>query len=110
MTNKCCQKNSRKQKELQAIKNGLDVLNDINRLRILCLLKEHGEICVCEIFKALNLPQNLVSYHLGRLKEEGFVVARKEGSNVIYQCGKKKIDVFFKLINLVITKTNNYEQ
>ena len=99
MINKCCQKNSKRQKELQAIKNDFDILNDVNRLRILCLLREHKEICVCKIFKALNLPQNLVSYHLGKLKDTGFVESEKRGSNVIYWAGKARIKNFQSLIN-----------
>ena len=104
MLNKCCQKNSKKQKELRSIKNDFDILNDVNRLRILCLLKENKEICVCKIYKALNLPQNLVSYHLGKLKEAGFVTSRKEGVNVIYQSGGKKIAKFLNLIKLTLIK------
>jgi DNA-binding transcriptional ArsR family regulator len=99
MINKHCQNNSKRQKELQVIKDDLDILNDINRLRILCLLSEQKEICVCEIFKALNLPQNLVSYHLGKLKEAGFVESEKRGAKVIYWAGKVKIKNFQSLIN-----------
>lgn len=104
MINKCCQKNSKRQKELQGVKDDFDILNDVNRLRILCLLREHNEICVCEIFKALDLPQNLVSYHLGKLKEAGFVEAEKRGSNVIYSSGKLKIKNFQLLINNLFNK------
>jgi DNA-binding transcriptional ArsR family regulator len=107
MLNKCCQKNSKKQKELQSIKNDFDILNDVNRLRILCLLKKHKEICVCEIYEALNLPQNLVSYHLGKLKEAGFVTSRKEGANIIYQSGEKKIAKFFDFLRLTLIKTDD---
>jgi len=99
MINKCCQKNSKRQKDLQDVKDDLDILNDVNRLRILCLLREYNEICVCEIFRALKLPQNLVSYHLGKLKEAGFVEAEKRGANVIYKSGKIKIKNFQFLIN-----------
>jgi ArsR family transcriptional regulator, arsenate/arsenite/antimonite-responsive transcriptional repressor len=99
MINKCCQKNSKRQKELQGVKDDLDILNDVNRLRILCLLREHNEICVCEIFKALKLPQNLASYHLGKLKEAGFVESEKRGANVMYKSGKTKIKSFQFLID-----------
>lgn len=99
MTNKCCQKNSKRQKELQKIKDDFDVLNDINRLRILCLLRECNEICVCEIYEALKLPQNLVSYHLGKLKESGFVNDQKRGIKVIYHSNKTKIKNLQALIN-----------
>ncbi len=104
MTNKCCRKNSKKQKELQEIKDDFDVLNDVNRLRILCLLKEYNEICVCEIYEALRLPQNLVSYHLGKLKEAGFVESEKDGARVIYRSGKIKIKNFQSLINNLFNK------
>jgi DNA-binding transcriptional ArsR family regulator len=104
MTNKCCQKNSKKQHDLQEIKDNFDVLNDVNRLRILCLLKENNEMCVCEIFAALDLPQNLVSYHLNKLKELGFVTSKKEGAKVICQPGKNKIKKFLNLIKLILTK------
>jgi ArsR family transcriptional regulator len=97
MINKCCRKNSQKLKEIRAVKDDLDVLNDENRLRILCLLKKHKEVCVCDIFKELDLPQNLVSYHLGKLKEAGFVTSRKDGVKVLYQPGKEKIDNFISL-------------
>jgi ArsR family transcriptional regulator len=104
MINKCCQKNGNKQKKLQEIKDSLDVLNDLNRLRILCLLREHKEICVCEIFRALNLPQNLVSYHLAKLKEAGFTESEKKGAKVIYRAGQAKIKNFQALINNLFKK------
>jgi len=101
MMNKCCKKNSKKLKELQEIKNSFDVLNDINRLRILCLLRENNKICVCEIYEALNLPQNLVSYHLGKLRDAGFVEFQKDGAKVIYRLGAKKITNFLSLIKIL---------
>jgi ArsR family transcriptional regulator, arsenate/arsenite/antimonite-responsive transcriptional repressor len=104
MTNKCCHKKCKEQKELQAIKNDFDALNDVNRLRILCLLKDSKEICVCKIYEALKLPQNLVSYHLGKLKEAGFVKAKKYGVKVMYRPGKAKIKNFQFLINNLFNK------
>jgi ArsR family transcriptional regulator, lead/cadmium/zinc/bismuth-responsive transcriptional repressor len=104
MYNKCYQKNSKKQHDLQEIKDDFDILSDVNRLRILCLLRENNEMCVCEIFVALDLPQNLASYHLSKLKESGFVKSRKEGANVVYQSEKKKIKKFLNLIKLTLIK------
>jgi DNA-binding transcriptional ArsR family regulator len=102
MKNECSQNNSRKQRELQAVKDDFEVLNDANRLRILCLLKEYQELCVCEIYEALDLSQNLASYHLGKLKDAGFVVSRKEGVKVLYRQGAVHIEQFQKLIKLFI--------
>ena len=79
-------------------------MNDENRLRILCLLKERKSLCVCEIYEALKLPQNLVSYHLGKLKEAGFVDSNKQGVNVIYSQGLKRIKKFQSGVNNLINK------
>lgn len=43
-----------------------------------------GEQCVCNILAQLNLPQNLISHHLGVLRKNGFIKARKEGKWVHY--------------------------
>ena len=38
-------------------------LSDETRLRIFALLN-HGELCVCDLMEALQLPQSTVSRHL----------------------------------------------
>lgn len=58
-------------------------LSDETRLRILKLL-EHGELCVCDIFSALDMVQPKVSFHLAALKEAGLISDRKEGRWVRY--------------------------
>ena len=104
MVDKCCLEGSKQQKELLNLKKDFDVLNDVNRLRILCLIKEHDEICVCDIYESLGLPQNLVSYHLGKLKEAGFVKSNKQGVKAMYRRGEKKIKEFEFFINNLLIK------
>ncbi len=104
MINKCCQKGSHAQKNIKKLKKDLEVLKDENRLRILCLLKEHKELCVCDIYGSLDLPQNLVSYHLNKLKEAGFLESKKQGPKVMYRQGKRGAEVLKILINLIKNK------
>lgn len=54
------------------------VLSDVNRLKILNLLKE-GELCACELTFALSNSQSTVSHHLSILKNAGLIKERKEG-------------------------------
>lgn len=61
----------------------LKALSNSVRLDILRYLVP-GERCVCNIFDHLNLPQNLISHHLGVLRKSGFIKARKEGKWVRY--------------------------
>lgn len=104
MVDKCCHKGTKQLKELLNLKKDFEVLNDVNRLRILCLVKEQEEICVCDIFASLGLPQNLVSYHLGKLKEADFLLSVKQGSRVLYSPNKKKIKEFEMFINNLLNK------
>ena len=66
-------------------------LADETRLKILALLAEKGEMCVCEVMAALNLPQPTTSYHLSVLKEAGLVKDKREGRWVFYKITDKKL-------------------
>lgn len=63
---------------MKEIMNILKALSEETRLRILKLL-ENGELCVCDIVSALDIVQPKVSFHLGVLKEAGFLKDRKQG-------------------------------
>lgn len=52
---------------------------DPTRLRLLGLLGE-GEACVCDLTRALRLPQPRVSRHLAYLRRAGLVVDRRDGT------------------------------
>jgi ArsR family transcriptional regulator len=53
-------------------------LSEKPRLRLLGLLGR-GEVCVCDLMAALELPQPTVSRHLAYLKTAGLVTDRREG-------------------------------
>jgi ArsR family transcriptional regulator, arsenate/arsenite/antimonite-responsive transcriptional repressor len=57
------------------------------RLRLLNLLAD-GELCVCHLHEALDLPQSTVSRHLAYLRRRGLVVGRKDGLWVHYRLAK----------------------
>ena len=59
-------------------------LADETRLRIMALLLCSGELCVCDLTAALQLPQSTVSRHLAYLKNAGWVTDRREGVWMIY--------------------------
>ncbi|MEJ7762419.1 MAG: metalloregulator ArsR/SmtB family transcription factor [Thermomicrobiales bacterium] len=61
----------------------LKFLGDRNRLRILAVLTR-TETCVCDLIDELDLPQPLVSYHLGKLRTAGLVRSRRDAQWVYY--------------------------
>ena len=54
------------------------------RIKILQMLAS-GERCVCEMIDQIDIEQSNFSQHLGVLKRQGLIEARKEGQKVIYK-------------------------
>lgn len=78
--------------------DSIKALGDPTRLKIIYLLK-YGELCVCEIFTAMEKPQPTISHHLNILKKAGFLKWRKEGVWVHYSLANPKItDILKKLL------------
>ena len=65
---------------LQLFKN----LSDETRLGIVLLLREMGELCVCDLCTALDQSQPKISRHLAMLRESGLLLDRKQGKWVHY--------------------------
>jgi ArsR family transcriptional regulator len=68
----------------------LKLMSEPNRLKIFALLAG-GERCVCEIEESVKLPQNLVSHHLGVLRDAGYIRARRDGRWVYYSVNKETL-------------------
>ena len=60
-------------------------LADPTRLRLLNVLMQAGEVCVCELVHALRLPQYGVSRHLQKLVGAGLLQARRQGKWIYYR-------------------------
>lgn len=60
-------------------------LADQTRLRILNLLVQYPELCVCELTDALGLAQPKISRHLAILRETSLLQDRKLGLWVHYR-------------------------
>ncbi len=94
----CCQNDLKSKNDFQAVADFLKVINEPNRLKILCFLR-HGEQCVCDIWKSLEMPQNLTSHHLKALKDFDLISARQEGRQIIYSSNKKSISKYTSFLN-----------
>lgn len=63
-------------------------LGDPSRLRIVTMLAENGEMCVCKIVEALGMGQPAVSHHMAALRHAGLVYHRKEGQWIHYSLNR----------------------
>ncbi len=59
-------------------------LADPTRLRIIALLAERGEMCVCDLTAVLGINQPRVSRHMATLRAAGLVQDRRDAQWVRY--------------------------
>lgn len=67
----------------------LKSLGNSHRLMVLCHLV-NGEKSVGELEQQLELSQSSLSQHLARLRSQGIVAFRKEGTTVFYRIADEK--------------------
>ncbi len=93
----CC-KTKKSKDYLEQTVNFLKVVSEENRLKILCILQKQ-EMCVCDIWQYLELPQNLVSHHLKVLKDFDLISSRKESLKIFYKLNQMVVEKHLKLLN-----------
>lgn len=69
---------------LELTRSRFAALSDPTRLRLMALLAAEGELCVCELTHALDLPQPRISKHLAALREAGLARMRRDAQWVLY--------------------------
>lgn len=67
----------------------LKALSEEIRLRIITLLCG-GELCVCDLMEALDLPQSTISRHLSYLKNGGWIEGERRGVWMYYRLAEIK--------------------
>lgn len=70
----------------------LKVLADENRLRIVKLLSQVEEVCVCNIEEILGLNQSNASKHLNRLRREGIIIKEKRAQWAYFSINREFLE------------------
>ena len=81
-------------------------LSEPVRLRIIYLLLEKGELCVCDLVNTLGLSQSVVSRHLAYLRNNNLVITRREGAWVYYRITEYCCEHLFEYIRLSGSKNS----
>jgi ArsR family transcriptional regulator len=90
---------------LDSLEGLFKALADDTRLRILALLAA-GEVCVCHIHGALDLPQPTVSRHLAYLRRAGLVAARRDGLWMHYRLEMPTAPATARVLKAALEATN----
>jgi len=80
-------------------------LSEPTRVRILALLLEKGELCVCDLVDTLALSQSVISRHLAYLRNNDVVIARREGVWMYYQLSEYAQSELMPLLNFIKQST-----
>ena len=100
-----CNNSSETSKNLQSLSSLLKLVGEETRLRLLCILKDGGEHCVCELVEhADDLSQSLISHHLSDLKTAGIVKSKKIGLRAYYSLTKQGLYVMYTIFSLTNTE------
>lgn len=83
------------------------ILSDQTRLNIILLLKASGELCVCDIYTALNLSQPKTSRHLAMLRESGLLLDSKHGKWVHYRLSPALLPWIKNIIEVTYSTEKN---
>ncbi|SCN47175.1 transcriptional regulator, ArsR family [methanotrophic endosymbiont of Bathymodiolus azoricus (Menez Gwen)] len=94
----------------EILANLFKALSEPIRLRILALLLEKGELCVCELVDTLNLSQSVTSRHLAYLRNNEIVTARREGVWMYYQLTDYALSELKPLFNFIQQSINNSKE
>ncbi|QDU57499.1 ArsR/SmtB family transcription factor [Aeoliella mucimassa] len=72
------------------------------RLKLVDVLAEHEEVCVCDLTETIGMDMSTVSRHLTQLKNAGIVESDKRGQMVFYRLRVKCLKSLFGCIESVV--------
>jgi ArsR family transcriptional regulator len=72
------------------------------RLKLVDLLAEQDEVCVCDLTEAIGADMSTVSRHLSQLKNAGIVESEKHGQMVFYRLRTRCLTSLFNCIESVV--------
>lgn len=70
----------------------LKLIGNENRLLVLYLLLQCGELSVGAIHQHMSLGQSALSQHLGRMREQGLITYRRECQTLYYRISSPDIE------------------
>ncbi|WP_345124216.1 metalloregulator ArsR/SmtB family transcription factor [Hymenobacter antarcticus] len=83
---------------LQSLAAALALAGSEVRLKILFLLADEQQLCVCDIADVLQMTVSAVSQHLRKLKDGGVLHAHKVGQTVFYALGQPHLAILRPLL------------
>ena len=74
------------------------------RLRLLAMLRDDRDICVCSLASELGVDQPTLSRHLRILKDAGIVDCRRDGARVLYFVSRRGVRRFLASLETLLAR------
>lgn len=83
--------------DAQRLADLFKLLGDPTRARALSALLEAGELCVCDLAEAIDIPESRLSHALRLLRTAGVVRNRRDGRMVYYSLDDSHVRLLLDL-------------
>ena len=101
------------QKKVQSVNGSLSQLSQILnlagnevRLKILYLLEQESELCVCDLGDILQMTIPAVSQHLRKLKDGNIIQSRRQGQTLFYSLKLEHLNIIQPLFEHVLVNNS----
>lgn len=99
--NACKEKISHVDESAEYLANSLSLAGNAVRLKILFLLQEEGQLCVCDLSDILGMNISAISQHLRKLKDGKIIISKKTGQTVFYSVSPEYANIFKPIFKLI---------
>ncbi len=103
--NSCRSKIELKEGAISKLSNLLGLAGNDVRFKILYLLYEENELCVCDLSDILNMNISAISQHLRKLKDGNIVDVRREGQTYFYFIKNDYLLILESFFNIINSKS-----
>ena len=100
--NRCKDTVSELNESFYYLANGLSLVGNSVRLKILYLLFEEKRLCVCDLSDILGMNISAISQHLRKMKDRNLIETEREAQTIFYSLTteyEKLLIPFFKILD-----------
>ncbi|MGV8944950.1 MAG: ArsR/SmtB family transcription factor [Lutibacter sp.] len=100
--NRCKDTVSELNESFDYLANGLSLVGNSVRLKILYLLFEEKRLCVCDLSDILGMNISAISQHLRKMKDRNLLETDREAQTIFYSLTaeyEKLLNPFFKILD-----------
>ncbi|WP_299673536.1 metalloregulator ArsR/SmtB family transcription factor [uncultured Tenacibaculum sp.] len=100
--NRCKDTVSELSESFDYLANGLSLVGNSVRLKILYLLFQEKRLCVCDLSDILGMNISAISQHLRKMKDRNLIETEREAQTIFYSLTteyEKMLNPFFEILD-----------